>query len=531
MLQAQILQERYQLKQQLGQNDDRYIWLAVDLTTQPPQLVVVKLLSFDASMKWDNFDLFEREIAVLKALNHAKIPRYRDSFSIDRSENLTWFALVEDYIPGRSLSQLLEQGKHFTATQIRQVAIQVLLILIDLHERETAIVHRDIKPSNLIWGDDLQIYLIDFGAVQQHQAEGLDLTIVGTSGYAPPEQFYGRAVAASDLYALGATLIHLLTGVCPAELPQKDLRIQFRDRVSISPSFADWIDILTAPDVGDRFQTARQALKALQTSATSVEKLALPRPVNSQIQLDKSDSQLKIRLPGIGISENTLSLFLMQFNALGLVLFGIVYWLTPAFQAAHKIQPAEAIGFATFVSIVVAIPWLMTFCTVMTQFWQAWQPNQLVFDKVPRKVEYHPVFFLSAALLIVFLIGLFILFFILLIPLLVFLSPLLFVFLVVKSRKASGQPIEPFQPPDFRLEWRSLGMCWRQQQGVRARIQDVTASVQALEYKSWFRKRPREVPIVLIQVGQQRLSFAARFTEAECVWLAQEIKDWLNLKR
>lgn len=526
MLQTQVLQERYQLKQQLGQNDDRHIWLAVDLTTQPPQPVVVKLLSFDASMKWENFDLFEREIAVLKALNHAKIPRYRDSFSIDRFENLTWFALVEDYIPGRSLSQLLQQGKHFTATQIRQVAIQVLLILIDLHEREAAIVHRDIKPSNLIWGDDRQIYLIDFGAVQQHQAEGADLIIVGTSSYAPPEQFYGRAVAASDLYALGATLIHLLTGVCPAELPQKDLRIQFRDRVSISPAFADWIDMLTAPDVGDRFQTARQALKALQTSATSVEKLALPRPVNSKIQLNKSDSQLKIRLPGIGISGNTLSLFLMQFNALGLVLFGVVSWLTPAFQAAHKIQPAEASEFATFISIVIAIPWLMTFCTVMTQFWQAWQPNQLVFDKTAKKGEYHLVLLRSAALIITMLTGLFILLFF---P--IFAILIVFILVVNKSQQASGQLNEPSQPPDFRLEWRSRGMIWRQQQGARARIQDVTASVQALEYKSWFRKRPREVPIVLIQVGQQRLSFAARFTEAECVWLAQEIKDWLNLKR
>ncbi|MGV0023655.1 serine/threonine protein kinase [Phormidesmis priestleyi] len=530
MLQAkQVLQGRYQLKQQLGHNDDRHIWLAVDLTMQPPQPVVVKLLSFDASMKWDNFDLFEREIAVLKALNHAKIPRYRDSFSLDRFEGFTWFALVEDHIPGQSLSQLLEQGKHFTPTQIRQIAIQVLLILVDLHEREPAIVHRDIKPSNLIWGDDRQIYLIDFGAVQNHSgAEGADLTIVGTSGYAPPEQFYGHAVSASDLYAVGATLIHLLTGVCPADLPQKDLQIQFHDRVSISPSFAQWIDTLTAPDVSDRFQTARQALKALKTSAMSVEKLALPRPADSQIQLHKSDGQLKIRLPGIGMSGNMLSLFLMQFNALGLVLFGIVYWLTPAFQKAHKINPEEAIGFATFLSVLIAIPWLMTFCTVISQLWEAWQPTQLIFDKVPRKVKFHPVLLLPAALLIVFLTALIMLF------LAFFLLPLfglLIVFAVMKKSQQPPQPYEPFQWPDFRLEWRFLGVCWRKKQGVRERIQDVTASVQALEHKSWFRKRPREVPIVLIQVGQQRLSFAARFSEAECVWLAQEIKDWLNLKR
>lgn len=74
-------------------------------------------------------------------------------------------------------------------------------------------MHRDIKPSNLIWGEDQHVYLVDFGAVQAQAAvTGVTFTVVGTSGYAPLEQFWGRAVAASDLYALGATLIHLLTG-------------------------------------------------------------------------------------------------------------------------------------------------------------------------------------------------------------------------------------------------------------------------------------------------------------------------------
>jgi serine/threonine protein kinase len=75
----------------------------------------------------------------------------------------------------------------------------------------------------------------------------MTFTVVGTSGYTPLEQFWGRPVPASDLYALGATLIHLLTGVAPAELPQSDLRIQFANRRSVSSNFVSWIEKLTDP--------------------------------------------------------------------------------------------------------------------------------------------------------------------------------------------------------------------------------------------------------------------------------------------
>jgi serine/threonine protein kinase len=78
----------------------------------------------------------------------------------------------------------------------------------------------NIKPSNLIINSENNVYLVDFGAVQSRGAvTGVTFTVVGTSGYAPLEQFWGRAVPSSDLYALGMTLIHLLTGIVPIELP------------------------------------------------------------------------------------------------------------------------------------------------------------------------------------------------------------------------------------------------------------------------------------------------------------------------
>ena len=273
MLQAQqILQGRYQLKQQLGNNAGRQTWMAEELAAEPGQLVIVKLLPFSPQTHWDDLKLFEREAQVLKHLNHPRIPRYRDYFAIekDAGNGLPWFALVQDYIPGSSLQQLMKQGKRFTEVEAKQLATQLLNILVYLHELSPPVLHRDIKPSNIIWGKEGQVYLVDFGAVQDRaKAEGATFTVVGTGGYAPPEQLWGQAIPASDLYALGATLIHVLTGTAPIDLPLRKMRLQFKDKVSLTPSFAHWLEKLTDPAPERRFAQVRQALKALQASASS----------------------------------------------------------------------------------------------------------------------------------------------------------------------------------------------------------------------------------------------------------------------
>ena len=271
MLQAeQILQGRYQLSQQLSNNPSRQTWLAFDLAAEPKQPVIVKLLPFSPQTQWDDLKLFEREAQVLKHLNHPRIPKYRDYFSVEKEEGggLPWFGLVQDYIQGLSLQQLFKSRKRFSEAEAKEIATQLLNILIYLHELSPPVLHRDIKPSNIIWAEDGQVYLVDFGAVQEKaKAEGVTFTVVGTGGYAPPEQLWGRAVSASDLYALGATLIHLLTGTSPANLPQQGMRLQFQDKVTLTPSFAHWIEKLTDPAPERRFSQARQALMALQAAS------------------------------------------------------------------------------------------------------------------------------------------------------------------------------------------------------------------------------------------------------------------------
>ncbi|MBD2387884.1 serine/threonine protein kinase [Cylindrospermum sp. FACHB-282] len=280
MLQTeQILQDRYQIQRQLGNNGIRQTWQALDLraSDEKKALVVVKLLAFGGTVQWDDLKLFEREAQILKQLNHPRIPRYIDYFCID-DRNL-WFGLVQEYIPGESLKEKLVSGKRFSEKQTRKIAFEVLKILIYLHELNPGVLHRDIKPSNLIWGEDNQIYLVDFGAVQDKAAkEGVTFTVVGTYGYAPMEQFGGRAIAASDLYALGASLIHLLTGTPPADLPQQDLRLQFADRVNLSPSFVSWLQKLIEPAPEQRFASSRQAIEALK-SGLAVKSSSQNRPL------------------------------------------------------------------------------------------------------------------------------------------------------------------------------------------------------------------------------------------------------------
>ena len=288
MLEAeQVLHERYQLKQKLGHNAGRQTWLADDIAVFPIQPVVVKLLAFGGEVQWDDLKLFEREAQILKQLAHPRIPKYYDYFHID--ERSLWFGLVQEYIPGSSLREQLNQGKRFTPKQVRKIAVEVLEILEFLHQLNPTVLHRDIKPSNLIWGEDEQIYLVDFGAVQDRAAkEGATFTVVGTYGYAPMEQFGGRAVPASDLYALGATLIHLLTGTAPADLPQRNLRICYNDRVSLSPGMESWIEKLTEPAPEQRFRSATDALAALESgialntrSDTQLTKPLLSKYINN----------------------------------------------------------------------------------------------------------------------------------------------------------------------------------------------------------------------------------------------------------
>jgi serine/threonine protein kinase len=315
----EVLHDRYQLQSSLGRNAGRQTWLAFDQKIKCQ--VVVKLLTFSDQVEWDHVRLFEREATILKYLNHPQIPRYIDSFFLD--DRLRWGGLVQTYIPSPSLKQLLEQGRRFEAVEVREIAKQILDLLGYLHGLSPPVLHRDIKPSNLLMDEQGTIFLVDFGAVQDGVAKaGGTFTIVGTYGYAPLEQLGGQATLASDLYALGATLIHLLTGIAPADLPQVNGRLQFPEDLSLNPGLVRWLWRLTAPMVQDRFTTARDALEALQGHERAISEVVDDLPRKSRFKVERSSNYLKIswRNTGGWIKFDSHSFDLRSHSGFGIVI-------------------------------------------------------------------------------------------------------------------------------------------------------------------------------------------------------------------
>ena len=310
---GQVLDNRYQLQKKLGQNSSRQTWLAISLISQ--QQVVLKLLTLNPQIQWEEHKLFEREGQVLKNLNHPRIPKYQDYFVIDNlpGSRFPWFILVQSYIDGVSLQELLNQGKRFSESQVENIAVEILNILVYLHSLEPPVLHRDIKPSNLILGKDEQVYLVDFGAVQDKAvAEGATFTVAGTYGYVAMEQFAGRTQRASDLYALGATLIHLITGTHPADLPHQNSRIEFANLVSIDLGLVNWISKLTEPNINDRISSANDAITALENKYALSPAITNHKPKGSKIQLEKTANYLEIKIPRRG-GKSLRFLYLMGF--------------------------------------------------------------------------------------------------------------------------------------------------------------------------------------------------------------------------
>jgi serine/threonine protein kinase len=311
-----ILNKRYQVVSELGRQTGRRTLLAMDLETQ--QQVVVKVLYLGQDFDWQDLKLFQREAETLKTLEHSQIPRYLDYFEFETSDD-KGFGLVQTYVAAKSLEEQLQAGRRFSESEIKELAISLLEILNYLHQQQPSIIHRDIKPSNILLtnrsGNSVgEVYLVDFGSVQNIAAqEGGTITVVGTYGYMPPEQFGGRTKPASDLYSLGATLIYVMTGLHPTELPQQDLRIKFPQVGDISRKFADWLEWMTEPSLEQRFVSAQIALDAIENppkrkNTTPKPKPGLSKPRGSSIGLTRTSDELEIILPPTGFGIGLIAL-------------------------------------------------------------------------------------------------------------------------------------------------------------------------------------------------------------------------------
>lgn len=355
---GQILGDRYQIQQQLGKKAGRRSLLARNLETE--ELVVIKLLSFNSDFEWDDLKLFEREAQTLKSLSHPCIPRYLDYCEVN-SPSIKGFALVQSYIPAQTLEQYLKAGRSFTEAEVKEIAKKLLSILIYLHSLNPRVIHRDIKPSNILLGDRAGnsvglVYLVDFGSVQTVAKESGTRTVVGTYGYMPPEQFGDRTTSASDLYSLGATLIYLVTGTHPADLPQKDFRISFEHIANLSPAFTDWLRWMIEPSLEKRLNSATVALAALDDSQPRISTLALNKPNGSKIQLTKDRDSLLILVPPAGFQSSMVftGLFAIAWNSF--IFFGQLPLLPLLFLSMLSL------AYSPFLFGVLAFIWHLCYC-------------------------------------------------------------------------------------------------------------------------------------------------------------------------
>ncbi len=218
---GKILNGRYEIVRRIGGGGMGAVYLAKDRNLGEASRAVKEMIEshIDDSQHEKAIADFKRESLLLTELEHPSIPTVYDYFYDDASER---FYLVMKFIPGNDLSSRLRNapGGRIDELTVTEWGIQVADVLHYLHTRPQSIIYRDLKPANLmIDSNSNRIMLIDFGIARWVNKKEKGVTAVGTMGYAPPELFSGQADPRVDIYSLGATMFHLLTGSDPQDNP------------------------------------------------------------------------------------------------------------------------------------------------------------------------------------------------------------------------------------------------------------------------------------------------------------------------
>ena len=238
------------------------------------------------------FDLLA-EPNILKKLNHPALPRI-----IDIEEDETNIYILEDYIDGRSLDSRLKTEKRFDEETVINWSKQLCDVLIYLHnQKPNPIIYRDMKPANIIVTKENRVKLIDFGIAREFKIENdSDTTYMGTRGYAAPEQ-YGSSQTdqRTDIYSLGVTMYHLITGKSPNEPPYEFKKIR-----EIDPNFSEGMEYIINKciqnDPTKRYQSMEELLYDLENIHT------FNRYYIEQKKKEKTKNILKLSMLGVSIA-------------------------------------------------------------------------------------------------------------------------------------------------------------------------------------------------------------------------------------
>jgi predicted Ser/Thr protein kinase len=232
------------------------------------KLVVLKeaVVSDDASeaAQAKAREMLEREASTLLKLQHPAIVHVLDHFVEDKRDYL-----MVEYISGQDLRQLVRQHGPQSEVNVLDWTLQMATILKFLHEHEPPIIHRDFTPDNLVLKEDGSIVLIDFGTANEFIGTATG-TFVGKQAFIAPEQFRGKSVVQSDIYALGCTLFYLLTGEEPEALSTSNPK---QHNKNVSNELAELVECCTQIEARDRFQSAAQLIPILRNLTASTTML------------------------------------------------------------------------------------------------------------------------------------------------------------------------------------------------------------------------------------------------------------------
>lgn len=261
-----VLEGKYEILKQIGKGGMSVVYVAMDLRLNKQW--AIKEIKNDSSQSVETLlKGLEMEANILKKVDHPVLPRIVDI--IDKGGTIY---VVMDYIEGRALDKVLAEEGAQPEEKVIEWAKQLAGALDYLHTMDPPIIYRDMKPSNIMLKPDGTVKLIDFGTAKEYKVENIaDTTALGTRGYAAPEQFgdsLGKGIyktdARTDIYCLGATLYHIVTGMNPAQ-PPYEIRPIREWNPSLSSGLEKIILKCTQPNPDDRYQSGSELIYNLET--------------------------------------------------------------------------------------------------------------------------------------------------------------------------------------------------------------------------------------------------------------------------
>ncbi len=276
---------RYLVWRKLGSGAQAETLEAVDRKDGRP--VAVKRFHVGHARSWKDVELAEREARVLASLHHPALPAYVDHF-----EEQGALYLVMELVAGESLAMISKSGKRLGQSELRDLLATLSDVLEYLHTRVPPVIHRDIKPGNIILRPNGGYCLVDFGSVRDGLRPDGGSTVVGTFGYMAPEQFQGRAMPATDVYAVGALLVSLVTGKSPEELPHRGLSIDVGAAIgnAVSPAWVHMISRMVEIDPDQRSSSLKPLLESLDHGVDSTQPAGQGSAVsNAPVDLSEHD--------------------------------------------------------------------------------------------------------------------------------------------------------------------------------------------------------------------------------------------------